>query len=65
MAGRLRTGKSTPRACQKFPLVNNTDSLYPTVHWFAYPKVGQRNPSCRVGAGQLRIRRDDMDRVAG
>ncbi len=33
----------------KFPLVNNTDSLYPTVQWFAYPKVGQRNPSCRVG----------------
>ncbi len=33
----------------KFPLVNNTDSLYPTVTWFAYPKVGQRNPSCRVG----------------
>ncbi len=34
---------------QRFPLVNNTDSLYPTVKWFAYPKVGQRNPSCRVG----------------
>ena len=34
---------------QKFPLVNNTDSLYPTVTWFAYPKVGQKNPSCRVG----------------
>lgn len=34
---------------EKFPLVNNTDSLYPTVTWFAYPKVGQRNPSCRVG----------------
>lgn len=33
----------------KFPLVNNTDSLYPTVKWFAYPKVGQRNPSCRIG----------------
>lgn len=34
---------------QNFPLVNNTDSLYPTVTWFAYPKVGQKNPSCRVG----------------
>jgi dipeptidyl-peptidase 4 len=33
----------------KFPLVNNTDALYPTVHWFAYPKVGQRNPTCRIG----------------
>lgn len=34
---------------QRFPLVNNTDSLYPTVTWFAYPKVGQRNSMCRVG----------------
>ena len=34
---------------QRFPLVNNTDSLYPKVTWFAYPKVGQRNSMCRVG----------------
>ena len=34
---------------QKFPLVNNTDSLYPKVTWFAYPKVGQKNSACRVG----------------
>ncbi|NND99883.1 MAG: prolyl oligopeptidase family serine peptidase [Pirellulaceae bacterium] len=34
---------------QQFPLVNNIDSLYPTVTWFAYPKVGQRNSTCRVG----------------
>ncbi len=33
----------------KFSLINNTDSLYPQVTRFAYPKVGQRNPSCRVG----------------
>ena len=32
-----------------FPLINQTDSLYPTVQWFPYPKVGQRNPSARVG----------------
>ena len=38
---------------QKFPLVNNTDSLYPTVTWFAYPKVGQKNPACRVGVVSL------------
>ncbi len=29
------------------PLVNNTDSLYPKVTWIPYPKVGQRNSSCR------------------
>ncbi len=33
----------------QFPLVNNTDELYPTVRWFPYPKVGQRNSACRVG----------------
>ncbi|MBT6153861.1 MAG: S9 family peptidase [Planctomycetaceae bacterium] len=37
------------RGVQKFPLVNNTDSLYPKVKWFPYPKVGQRNSDCRVG----------------
>lgn len=34
---------------EKFPLVNNTDTLYPKVTWFAYPKVGQVNPACRIG----------------
>ena len=34
---------------QEFPLVNNTDTLYPTVMWFGYPKVGQRNADVRVG----------------
>lgn len=33
----------------KFPIVNNTDTLYPEVVWFAYPKTGQQNPSCRIG----------------
>ena len=38
---------------QQFPLVNNTDSLYPTVMWFAYPKVGQRNSMVRVGIADI------------
>ena len=38
---------------QQFPLVNNTDSLYPKVTWFAYPKVGQRNSLCRIGIVDL------------
>ncbi len=33
----------------RFPLVNNTDGLYPHVRWFPYPKVGQQNAACRVG----------------
>ncbi len=33
----------------EFTLVNNTDGLYPRLTAFAYPKVGQQNPACRVG----------------
>ncbi len=33
----------------KFHLVNYTDELYPQVKTFAYPKVGETNPACRVG----------------
>lgn len=33
----------------QFPLVNNTDSLYPKVTWFGYPKVGERNSASRIG----------------
>ncbi|MCA9263434.1 MAG: S9 family peptidase [Planctomycetales bacterium] len=30
-------------------LVNNTDGLYPELTTFPYPKVGQPNPTCRLG----------------
>lgn len=30
-------------------LVNNTDTLYPTITTYAYPRVGQTNSACRVG----------------
>jgi dipeptidyl-peptidase-4 len=32
-----------------FHLINNTDSLYPELKSFPYPKVGRTNPACRVG----------------
>ena len=32
-----------------FYLINNTDSLYPKLTIFEYPKVGQMNSACRVG----------------
>jgi len=41
------------KGVRKFPLVNNTDSLYPSVFTFAYPKVGQQNPACRVGVADI------------
>ncbi len=32
-----------------FKLINYTDSLYPKITSFPYPKVGQTNSACRVG----------------
>ncbi|MDB4557640.1 DPP IV N-terminal domain-containing protein [bacterium] len=40
-------------AVPQFPLVNHTDSLYPEVTWFGYPKVGQNNAECRVGMVEI------------
>ncbi|MHC4399186.1 MAG: S9 family peptidase [Planctomycetota bacterium] len=37
----------------EFSLVNYTDGLYPRIQSFAYPKVGQRNPACRVGVADI------------
>jgi dipeptidyl-peptidase-4 len=34
---------------REFPLVNNTDSLYPRINPIKYPKVGETNSACRVG----------------
>jgi dipeptidyl-peptidase-4 len=39
----------TTSGVPEFPLVNNTDSLYPRVTLIKYPKVGERNSACRVG----------------
>lgn len=34
---------------REYPLVNTTDSLYPTITPVKYPKVGERNAACRIG----------------
>jgi len=34
---------------REFYLINNTDSLYPKITAFQYPKVGETNSACRVG----------------
>ena len=34
---------------REFKLINNTDSLYPEITSYAYPKVGETNPAVRVG----------------
>jgi dipeptidyl-peptidase 4 len=37
------------KGVSEFALVNDTDSLYPQIKRFPYPKVGQQNAACRVG----------------
>ncbi|MFB3093122.1 MAG: DPP IV N-terminal domain-containing protein, partial [Dehalococcoidia bacterium] len=39
---------------QSFTLINNTGSLYPTLHRFPYPKVGETNSAARVGVIKAR-----------
>jgi dipeptidyl-peptidase-4 len=34
---------------REFPLLNNTDSLYPRITFIKYPKVGEQNAACRIG----------------
>ena len=34
---------------REFPLVNNTDSLYPRINPIKYPKVGETNAACLLG----------------
>ena len=53
------------RGVREFPLVNQTDSLYPRVTPVKYPKVGQRNASCRVGVVDLKTRRTRWMDVPG
>lgn len=37
------------KGVREFPLINNTDSLYPKIQHIQYPKVGEANAACRVG----------------
>jgi dipeptidyl-peptidase-4 len=37
------------KGVREFPLINNTDSLYPRLNPIKYPKVGETNASCRLG----------------
>jgi len=38
---------------ESFPLVNNTDTLYPRIQYIPYPKVGTINPAARIGVIDL------------
>ncbi len=38
---------------EQFPLVDNTSTLYPTIQFIPYPKVGTINPAARIGVIDL------------
>ena len=38
---------------RSFPLVNNTDGLYPKITQIKYPKVGEQNPASRIGVIEI------------
>lgn len=38
---------------ESFPLVDNTSTLYPTIQYIPYPKVGTINPAARIGVIDL------------
>jgi len=52
-------------AAQDFVLINNTDSLYPTISRFPYPKVGEENSAARVGVVSLASKETVWARLPG
>ncbi|WP_438862781.1 S9 family peptidase [Neptunicella sp.] len=40
-------------AVKDFTMINNTDSLYPTLTVFPYPKAGEKNSTVRIGVVKL------------
>ena len=52
-------------AAQDFLMINNTDSLYPTITRFPYPKVGEENAAARIGMVALASRRTVWAKLPG
>jgi dipeptidyl-peptidase-4 len=50
---------------KEFKLINYTDSLYPEITTFPYPKVGEMNSACRVGVVRVRNGRTRWFKVPG
>ncbi|GAH72834.1 unnamed protein product, partial [marine sediment metagenome] len=48
-----------------FYLINNTDSLYPRIIPIQYPKVGEKNSSCRIGVVSVKGGETRWFRVKG
>ncbi len=48
-----------------FTMINNTDSLYPTINRFPYPKAGEQNSAVRVGVVSLTDKQTRWAPLAG
>jgi dipeptidyl-peptidase-4 len=52
-------------AAQDFLMINNTDSLYPKITRFPYPKVGEENSAARVGVVSLKDKKTVWAKLPG
>jgi dipeptidyl-peptidase-4 len=52
-------------AAQDFLMINNTDTLYPTITRFPYPKVGEENSAARVGVVSLTTKKTVWAKLPG
>ncbi|MHB1560176.1 MAG: S9 family peptidase, partial [Isosphaeraceae bacterium] len=50
---------------REYPLVNNTDSLYPRVTPVKYPKVGEKNAACRICVAEVNGGKTDWWQLNG
>ena len=48
-----------------FIMINNTDSLYPTITKFPYPKVGETNAAARIGVVSLKDKKTTWAKLPG
>ncbi len=53
------------RGVREFTLINYTQGLYPRLLRFKYPKTGQKNSACRVGAVDITTRQTRWINVPG
>jgi dipeptidyl-peptidase-4 len=52
-------------AAQDFLIINNTDTLYPTISRIPYPKVGEENSAARIGIVDIDTRKTTWVELPG
>jgi dipeptidyl-peptidase-4 len=62
---RIAYWQTDTHAAKDFLLINNTDTLYPTIKAIPYPKVGQENGAARIGVVTLDSAKTQWIRLPG